>query len=144
MNTLTQKFAQGLLVFSTVAYLGWGAWAAFGHEQLFSLLAIQPENASGLYELIGSYGGINILLGAFCALALYRQEFSIPVFLAIGFNMAGYGFGRALALLQGIYPDTWLIVIMVVEFILADVAWFVAWKLHRQQQQPVNHQAQLA
>lgn len=130
---MNKPFTVAFIVFSSVAYLFFGLWGLIHGSSMWSLLSISPQTYDGTFELTAVYGGINLMLGGLLAVSLHRPDIRRSALAAAGVNVLGLATGRLYAWVFMGTPSAWLLVLMITEFGLAAIAF---WLLNRPDDSP--------
>ena len=99
------RLARALLVLGAVVAGGFGLVYTIRPEWLAGLVDIALPTAAARADFRATYGGAQLGIAAFCALAAARPPWYRPALLALGLTVGGFGVVRLSSLaLDGVFP----------------------------------------
>ncbi len=79
---------------AAVGYAGFGVACLARPKQMLSRIDVKPTSVIGTTELRAMYGGMELGLGAFFALAMAKREWTLPALTAQALGLGGLAAAR--------------------------------------------------
>lgn len=94
------NLAAGILSFLSIAYFAFGSWVILDVNGALSAMSLSWIDSDGKFELLSSYGGINIATGVLCWWAVCKPALRPYAFIGPMVLNGGYVLGRVVSIVM--------------------------------------------
>ena len=119
------KIIKFFLLVSGALYLIFGLEGLFIPETILGLFDIEPAGNNALFELRGSYGGINLVVGIFLLYGAFTLSAQRSALTIVALLNEGYVVGRLFSLVLSGAPDGWLLAVLAAEMLFTAAAFYL-------------------
>lgn len=118
-----------ILSITSIAFVGYGIFCFFNPDSAADIIGYTLTTQDATMELVAMYGGMQLTIGIFCGLGIFRPDYVKPSLLLTTLGLGSLAISRLYSIVvTGYTPADYTIIALAFEIPIASAA---LWALNR-------------